>query len=124
MSHQSSSNRQKRPVYLCTSVDLPPHPARRQSNVTGLWREMRVEGICRSPQKMSDHRVAHIFRTARAFTPKPQHIALSPGWVRTVKTACQPPNSSPISRARICAACSACMNKFLILLCSIDMMAA
>ena len=54
-------------------------PARRQRNVTGLWREMRVEGVCRSPQKMSDHRVAHIFRVARAFAPKPQHIAMSLG---------------------------------------------
>ena len=52
--------------------------ARRQRNVTGLWREMRAEAICRASQKMSDHRVAHIFGVARAFTPKSQHIALSP----------------------------------------------
>ena len=57
------------------------HPARRQRNVTGLWREMRAETIYRLPQKMSDHRVARIFRVARAFAPKPQHIALSPRWV-------------------------------------------
>ena len=40
---------------------------------------MRAEAICRASQKMSDHRVAHIFRVARAFTPKSQHIALSQG---------------------------------------------
>ena len=42
-----------------------------------------MEALLRSPQKMSDHRVAHIFRFARAFAPKPQHIALSPRPVRT-----------------------------------------
>ena len=52
--------------------------------MTGLWDEMRAEAICRSSQKMSDHRVAHIFSVARAFAPKPQHIALSPRWALTV----------------------------------------
>ena len=35
---------------------------------------------------MSDHRVAHIFLIARAFTPKPQHIALSPARVGAQRT--------------------------------------
>ena len=29
--------------------------------------------------------LAHIFRVARAFTPKPQHIALSLRWALSVK---------------------------------------
>ena len=61
-------------------LKIAARPAWRQRNVTGLWGGMRVEARYRSPQKMSDHRVAHIFRAARAFAPKPQHIALSPGW--------------------------------------------
>ena len=51
--------------------------AQRLGNVTGLCGEMRVEAIRWLPQKMSDHRVAHIFRFARAFTAKPQRIAQS-----------------------------------------------
>ena len=66
-----------------TTAEAEPanRPARWQRNVTGLWREMRVMAIYRLPQKMGDHRVAHIFRAARAFAPKSQHIALSPRWV-------------------------------------------
>ena len=34
-----------------SNVRLPLSPARRQRNVTGLWREMRAEAICWSTQK-------------------------------------------------------------------------
>ena len=38
---------------------------------------MRAVAIFRAPLKMGDHRVAQIFRIARAFNPKPQRIARS-----------------------------------------------
>ena len=67
-----------RPTLVDFEAPKKVNQARRLGNVTGLWGEMRAVAICRPSQKMSDNRVAHIFRPARAFTPKPQRIAQSP----------------------------------------------
>ena len=100
--HKLSPHR--RPLDLI--LNPATRPARRQRNVTGLWREMRVEAICRSPQKMSDHpscHVWHTFFTSRVLSPQNRSTlrCRRAGWVAAQaksKRSNLPPRPPPHQR--------------------------